>query len=153
MRQQSVAAIVQEHWQTFGRNYYSRHDYENLESDRAHALISNLHNLMPTLKGKQFRTHQVSYCDDFRYTDPVDGSVTTQQGIRLGFTNGSRIVFRLSGTGTEGATLRVYLERYEPNTGNHTLNPQVALKDLIAIAEEVAQIHTFTARAIPTVIT
>ena len=153
VRQQSVAAIVQQHWQTFGRNYYSRHDYENLESDRAHALINHLHKLMPTLKGKQFRTHQVSHCDDFSYTDPVDGSVSTHQGIRLGFNNGSRIVFRLSGTGTEGATLRVYLERYEPNVGNHALNPQTALKDLIAIAAEVAQIHTFTNRSTPTVIT
>ena len=153
VRQQSVAAIVQQHWQTFGRNYYSRHDYENLESDRAHALINHLHKLMPTLKGKQFRSHQVSHCDDFSYTDPVDGSVSTHQGIRLNFTNGSRIVFRLSGTGTEGATLRVYLERYEPNVGNHALNPQTALKDLIAIAAEVAQIHTFTNRSTPTVIT
>ena len=153
VRQQSVAAIVQQHWQTFGRNYYSRHDYENLESDRAHALINHLHKLMPTLKGKQFRTHQVSHCDDFSYTDPVDGSVSSHQGIRLNFTNGSRIVFRLSGTGTEGATLRVYLERYEPNVGNHALNPQTALKDLIAIAAEVAQIHTFTNRSTPTVIT
>ena len=153
VRQQSVAAIVQQHWQTFGRNYYSRHDYENLESDRAHALINHLHKLMPTLKGKQFRSHQVSHCDDFSYTDPVDGSVSTHQGIRLGFTNGSRIVLRLSGTGTEGATLRVYLERYEPNVGNHALNPQTALKDLIAIAAEVAQIHAFTARSNPTVIT
>ena len=153
VRQQSVAAIVQQHWQTFGRNYYSRHDYENLESDRAHALINHLHKLMPTLKGKQFRSHQVSHCDDFSYTDPVDGSVSSHQGIRLNFTNGSRIVFRLSGTGTEGATLRVYLERYEPNVGNHALNPQTALKDLIAIAAEVAQIHTFTNRSTPTVIT
>ena len=153
VRQQSVAAIVQQHWQTFGRNYYSRHDYENLESDRAHALINHLHKLMPTLKGKQFRSHQVSHCDDFSYTDPVDGSVSTHQGIRLGFTNGSRIVLRLSGTGTEGATLRVYLERYEPNVGNHALNPQTALKDLIAIAAEVAQIHSFTDRSNPTVIT
>ena len=126
VRQQSVAAIVQQHWQTFGRNYYSRHDYENLESDRAHALINHLHKLMPTLKGKQFRSHQVSHCDDFSYTDPVDGSVSTHQGIRLNFTNGSRIVFRLSGTGTEGATLRVYLERSEPNVGHHALNPHTA---------------------------
>ena len=153
VRQQSVAAIVQEHWQIFGRNYYSRHDYENLESDRAHALIQNLHNLMSTLRGKQFRTHQVSDCDDFSYTDPVDGSVSAQQGIRLGFTNGSRIVFRLSGTGTQGATLRVYLECYEPNAAHHALNPQIALKDLIDIAEEIAQIHTFTNRSTPTVIT
>ncbi|MEX0270823.1 alpha-D-glucose phosphate-specific phosphoglucomutase [Leptolyngbyaceae cyanobacterium UHCC 1019] len=153
VRQQSVAAIVQEHWQMFGRNYYTRHDYENLESDRAHALIQNLQSLMPTLRGKQFRSYQVSGCDDFSYTDPVDGSISAQQGIRLSFTNGSRIVFRLSGTGTQGATLRVYLERYEPNAAHHRLNPQAALKDLIAIAAEVAQIHAFTARATPTVIT
>jgi phosphoglucomutase len=153
VRQQSVAAIVEEHWHTFGRNYYARHDYENLERDRAHALVSHLHQIMPTLKGKQFRSHQVSHCDDFSYTDPVDGSVSSHQGIRLCFTNGSRIVFRLSGTGTQGATLRVYLERYEPNAGNHGLNPQAALKDLTAIAEDVAQIYPFTARSSPTVIT
>ncbi|MBM0743974.1 alpha-D-glucose phosphate-specific phosphoglucomutase [Phormidium sp. CLA17] len=153
VRQQSIAEIVQEHWHTFGRNYYSRHDYENLESDRAHALMDNLHGILPTLKGKQFRSQQVSYCDDFTYTDPVDGSVSSHQGIRLGFTNGSRIIFRLSGTGTQGATLRVYLERYEQNAAYHQLDPQVALRDLIDIAEEVAQIRTFTSRATPTVVT
>jgi phosphoglucomutase len=153
VRQQSVAEIVQDHWQTFGRNYYARHDYENLESDRAHDLVSHLHRLMPNLRGKQFRSYQVSDCDDFSYIDPVDGSISTQQGIRLRFTNGSRIVFRLSGTGTQGATLRVYLERYEQNPANHGLNPQVALRDLIEIAVEIAQIYTFTARTSPTVIT
>jgi phosphoglucomutase len=153
VRQQSVSAIVQEHWQTFGRNYYSRHDYEEVDSDRAHALIEHLQTLMPTLVSKQFRSYQVSYCDDFSYVDPVDRSLSTGQGIRLGFTNGSRIVFRLSGTGTQGATLRVYLESYEPNSDKHSLDPQVALKDLIDIAEEVAQIHAFTTRSTPTVIT
>ncbi len=152
-RQQSVEAIVKEHWQTYGRNYYSRHDYEGVESDRAQALVAALHDQMPTLKGKQFGSYTVDYCDDFSYVDPVDGSISQNQGIRIGFTDGSRIVFRLSGTGTQGATVRVYLESYEPNAANHNLNPQVALKDLIAIAEEVAQIRHFTAMNQPTVIT
>ncbi|EKQ67437.1 phosphoglucomutase [Leptolyngbyaceae cyanobacterium JSC-12] len=152
-RQQSVEAIVKEHWQTYGRNYYSRHDYEGVESDRAQALVAALHDQMPTLKGKQFGSYTVDYCDDFSYVDPVDGSISQNQGIRIGFTDGSRIVFRLSGTGTQGATVRVYLESYEPNAANHNLDPQVALKDLIAIAEEVAQIRHFTAMNQPTVIT
>ncbi|MBF2027750.1 MAG: alpha-D-glucose phosphate-specific phosphoglucomutase [Oscillatoriales cyanobacterium C42_A2020_001] len=152
-RQQSVEAIVKEHWQTYGRNYYSRHDYEGVESDRANSLVAALHEQMPSLKGKQFGSYTVDYCDDFSYTDPVDGSVSKNQGIRIGFTDGSRIVFRLSGTGTQGATVRVYLESYEPNAANHGLDPQVALKDLISIAEEVAQIRHFTAMNQPTVIT
>lgn len=152
-RQQSVEAIVKEHWQTYGRNYYSRHDYEGVESDRANSLVAALHEQMPTLKGKQFGSYIVDYCDDFSYTDPVDGSVSKNQGIRIGFADGSRIVFRLSGTGTQGATVRVYLESYEPNAANHNFDPQVALKDLIAIAEEVAQIRHFTAMNQPTVIT
>ncbi|NJP10335.1 MAG: alpha-D-glucose phosphate-specific phosphoglucomutase [Leptolyngbyaceae cyanobacterium RU_5_1] len=153
VRQQSVEQIVREHWQTYGRNYYSRHDYEGVESDRANALVTDLRAAMPTLKGKQFGGYQVDYCDDFSYTDPVDGSVSQKQGIRLGFTDGSRIVFRLSGTGTQGATLRVYLESYESNPAHHNRDPQVALRDLIAIAEQVAQIRQFTGMEQPTVIT
>jgi len=153
VRKQSVEEIVKEHWQTYGRNYYSRHDYEAVDSDRANSLVENLYAQMPTLAGKTFGSYQVSYCDDFSYTDPVDGSVSTKQGIRIGFTDGSRIVFRLSGTGTQGATLRVYLESYEPNATNHHLDPQVALKDLIGIAEEVAQIRHYTQMDKPTVIT
>ncbi|HEY9613224.1 alpha-D-glucose phosphate-specific phosphoglucomutase [Allocoleopsis sp.] len=153
VRKQSVKQIVQEHWQTYGRNYYSRHDYEAVDSDRAATLMNNLHSLLPNLKGKQFGSYEVDYADDFSYTDPVDGSVSKNQGVRIGFTDGSRIVFRLSGTGTQGATLRVYLESYEPNIAKHNLDPQQALGDLIAIADELAQIRTLTGMDKPTVIT
>ncbi|MBV9385979.1 MAG: hypothetical protein JOZ78_06090 [Chroococcidiopsidaceae cyanobacterium CP_BM_ER_R8_30] len=145
--------IVREHWQTYGRNYYSRHDYEGVDSDRAHALLDELRSLAPTLKGKHFGRYEVEYGDDFSYHDPVDGSTSEHQGIRIGFTDGSRIVLRLSGTGTHGATLRVYLESYEPDPAKHDLEPQQALADLIAIADEIAQIRNHTARERPTVIT
>ncbi|HIK57325.1 MAG TPA: alpha-D-glucose phosphate-specific phosphoglucomutase [Synechococcales cyanobacterium M55_K2018_004] len=153
VRQESVEQIVREHWQTYGRNFYSRHDYEAVQSDRAHALVDYIHAQMPSLKGKTFGAYTVDYADDFSYTDPVDGSVSKNQGIRIGFTDGSRIVFRLSGTGTQGATLRLYLESYEPNIAKHHLDPQVALGDLIAIAEEIAQIKHYTGMEKPTVIT
>jgi phosphoglucomutase len=153
VRQQSVEQIVREHWQTYGRNYYSRHDYEEVESDRANTLMENLRASLSGLKGKHFGQYQVDYSDDFSYTDPVDGSVSQKQGIRIGFTDGSRIVFRLSGTGTQGATLRVYLESYEPDAAKQNLDPQQALAELIAIADEIAQIRTLTGREKPTVIT
>lgn len=153
VKQQSVEEIVQEHWKTYGRNYYSRHDYEAVESDRANALMTNLRNALPDMKGKQLGSYTVDYADDFSYTDPVDGSVSEKQGVRIGFTDGSRIVFRLSGTGTKGATLRVYLESYEPNPAKHDVDPQTALKPLIDIAEEVAQIKSCTGMDEPTVIT
>lgn len=152
-RQQSVEQIVREHWQSYGRNYYSRHDYEAVDSDRAQTLMENLHQLMPTLQGKIFGRYEVEFSDDFSYTDPIDGSVSQNQGVRVGFTDGSRMVFRLSGTGTRGATLRVYLESYEAAVGKQSLDPQIALKDLIAIAEEVARIRELTGREQPTVIT
>ena len=153
VRQQSVEQIVREHWQTYGRNYYSRHDYEGVESDRANSLMNSLRALIPTMKGKHFGQFEVEYGDDFSYTDPVDGSISQKQGIRIGFTDGSRIVFRLSGTGTQGATLRVYIESYEPDSTKHDLEPQQALADLIAIADEIAQIRTVTGMDQPTVIT
>ncbi len=153
VRGQSVEAIVREHWQTYGRNYYSRHDYEEVESDQAHTLIDNLRAKLGDLKGQKFGSYEVDYADDFAYTDPVDGSLSQKQGIRIGFTDGSRIVFRLSGTGTQGATLRLYLESYEPDSAKHDQDTQVALGDLIAIAEEVAQIKSLTGRDRPTVIT
>jgi len=153
VRQQSVEQIVQEHWQTYGRNYYSRHDYEEIQTEPANTLIERLRSLLPTLKGKQFGNYQVEYSDDFSYTDPVDGSVSDQQGVRIGFTDGSRIVVRLSGTGTQGATLRVYLESYEPDPSKHDLDPQVALASLITIVQEIAQIRELTGREQPTVIT
>lgn len=153
VRQQPVAEIVREHWQIYGRNYYSRHDYEEVATERANQLIAHIYEQMSTLKGKQFGAYEVDFCDDFSYTDPIDGSVSTKQGIRIGFTDGSRIVFRLSGTGTKGATLRVYLESYEPNIAKHNLDPQQALGELIAIADEIAQIRNFTGMDKPTVIT
>jgi phosphoglucomutase len=153
VRQQPVEQIVREHWQMFGRNFYSRHDYEEVASDRAKALVDHVQAQMPTLPGKTFGSYTVEYADNFSYTDPVDGSVSQNQGIRIGFTDGSRLILRLSGTGTKGATLRLYLESYEPNIAKHTLDPQVALGDLIAIAEEIAQIKEYTGMDKPTVIT
>ncbi|CAN1213321.1 alpha-D-glucose phosphate-specific phosphoglucomutase [Tumidithrix helvetica PCC 7403] len=153
VRQQSVEQIVRDHWQTYGRNYYSRHDYEAVNSSRADTLMENLLKIMPTLKGQSFGRYEVEYSDDFSYTDPIDGSDSQHQGIRIGFTDGSRIVFRLSGTGTRGETLRVYMESYEPDPAHQNLDPQIALKELIALADEVARIHELTGMAEPTVIT
>ncbi|MGE5505268.1 MAG: alpha-D-glucose phosphate-specific phosphoglucomutase [Actinomycetota bacterium] len=150
-RKESVAAIVKAHWATFGRNIYSRHDYEGIDTGAANGLMDHLRGL--GLAGKQLGAYTVALHDDFAYTDPVDGSVSTKQGVRIIFTDGSRIVFRLSGTGTEGATLRVYLERYEPDPARQDQDPQAALADLIAIAGEVAEIEKRTGRKQPTVIT
>jgi len=153
VRSESVEQIVRSHWQTYGRNFYSRRDYEAVDAERASELMVRLGQLAPELKGKQFGQYQVEYTDDFSYTDPVDESVSQHQGIRIGFTDGSRIVFRLSGTGTQGATLRVYIESYEPDETKHNLDTQEALAPLIAVADEVAQIRSFTQREAPTVIT
>jgi phosphoglucomutase len=152
-RQQSVEAIVKEHWQLYGRNFYSRHDYEGVDSDRANTLIDSLRNKFADLPSQKFGNYEVAFCDDFSYTDPVDGSISSKQGVRIGFTDDSRIVFRLSGTGTEGATLRLYVESYEPNIAKHSLDTQEALKELIEIADQIAQIKTLTGRDRPTVIT
>ena len=153
VRQESVEDIVRNHWQTYGRNYYSRHDYEEVETEKANQLVDQLQAILPNLKGKQYGSYQVEYSDNFSYTDPVDNSISNNQGIRIGFTDGSRIVLRLSGTGTKGATLRVYLESYEPDPTKHNLDPQEALGELITIADEIAQIKTITGRQKPTVIT
>lgn len=153
VRKQSVEAIVREHWARFGRNYYSRHDYEEIDSANAEALMEALRGKLATLGGQAFGDYHVRHADDFSYTDPIDGSVSSHQGIRLLFSNGSRIVFRLSGTGTSGATLRVYLEKYDADARNHDQDPQEALSALIGIAEEVAQIRHYTGRTTPTVIT
>ncbi|MBX9634512.1 MAG: alpha-D-glucose phosphate-specific phosphoglucomutase [Magnetospirillum sp.] len=150
-RGQPVAEIVREHWAKYGRNYYSRHDYEGIDTDSANGLMEALRKM--SLKGRKLGAYTVAFNDDFAYTDPVDGSVSTKQGIRIVFEDGSRIVFRLSGTGTEGATLRVYIERYEPDSTKHDLDPQEALSDLIDIAGELAEIEAWTGREQPTVIT
>ncbi len=152
-KRQSVADIVQEHWQKFGRDIYSRHDYEAVDSDIANAMLADLRSLLPTLTGQSFGEYQVSYADEFSYQDPIDGSVSSQQGIRIGFKNGSRIVFRLSGTGTVGATLRIYVERFEADADKHNVDAQLALAQLIDLAEQFCQVKQRTGRTEPTVIT
>ena len=150
---ESVEAIVKDHWKTYGRNYYSRHDYEEVAKEPATKLMERLREMTSTMADKQFGDYTVKYADDFSYTDPVDSSVSEKQGIRIGFTDGSRIVFRLSGTGTKGATLRLYVESYEPDASKHNLDTQQALKPLIDLAQEIAQIKEYTQRDEPTVIT
>jgi phosphoglucomutase len=144
---------VHEHWRTFGRNFYSRHDYEGIDSAAAAQLMRELRAQLPKLARERIGSYEVAFADDFAYTDPVDGSMTEGQGIRIGFTDGSRIVFRLSGTGTEGATLRVYLERFEPDPSKHECGTQEVLGDLIGIAQHLAGIEKRTGRAEQTVIT
>lgn len=153
VRQQSVAEIVTEHWQRFGRNYYTRHDYEAVELAGAEGLMERLRGMLPNLPGQTLGDQTVSYADDFTYIDPIDGSRSEHQGIRIGFDSGARIVFRLSGTGTEGATLRVYLEYYEPDPARHHQDTQTAMQPLIDIARELAQITARTGRTAPDVVT
>ena len=148
-RRQSVAEIVRAHWREYGRNYYSRHDYEEVDAEAANGLMTALRAQLPSLVGQ----HGIGMADDFSYDDPVDGSRTTKQGIRLIFADGARIIYRLSGTGTAGATLRVYIERYEPDAHRHDIDTQQALSDLIALSRSIAQIEQRTGRAAPTVIT
>lgn len=152
-RKQSVDEIVRDHWANYGRNYYSRHDYEEVDSDGAHALIAALRDRLPALKGKSFGALSVKDADDFAYHDPVDGSDSRHQGLRVMFADGSRIVYRLSGTGTAGATLRVYIERYEPDPAKQFVETQQALGDLVSLSRELADIERYTGRATPSVIT
>ena len=153
VRGESVESILRDHWRTYGRNYYSRHDYEGVDSAAANALMAHLRESLATLPGRTIEGATIASADDFAYTDPVDGSVSTAQGIRIGLQDGSRIVFRLSGTGTEGATLRVYLERYEPDASRHATPTQAALAPLIVLADRLAGIRERTGRTQPTVIT
>ena len=151
---QSVEQLVRAHWARFGRHYYSRHDWEGIATERADALMAALRAKLPSLPAQSFGPNLVlSKADDFAYHDPVDGSASTRQGVRLLFEGGSRVVFRLSGTGTEGATLRVYLERFESDPSRHDLPPQEALADLIALADDVAGIRQHSGQDAPTVIT
>ena len=153
VRGESVAAIMADHWRRFGRNYYARHDYEGLEAAAAERLMAELRASLPTLPGRALGPLAIATADEFAYHDPVDGSVSRGQGLRLIFEGGSRIVFRLSGTGTEGATLRVYLERYEPASGLLDQDPTVALEELVGAAESLAHIVHHTGRTEPSVIT
>lgn len=149
----SVAQIAEEHWARFGRNYYARHDYEAIATDKANALMAALEASLSGLPGQSFGPLTVAAADQFAYTDPVDGSVSRNQGVRVMFACGSRIVFRLSGTGTEGATLRVYLERYEAPDGTLDAATPAMLADLIAAAEAIAGIAAHTGRTAPDVVT
>ncbi|RJT24756.1 alpha-D-glucose phosphate-specific phosphoglucomutase [Chakrabartia godavariana] len=153
VRKISVAELAAEHWARFGRNYYARHDYEALPTEAANALIDELTAALPTLPGKAFGPLVVETADSFSYDDPVDGSVSRNQGLRILFLGGSRVVFRLSGTGTEGATLRVYLERYEPADGRLDEATPAMLADLIAAADAIAGIARHTGRTAPDVVT
>jgi phosphoglucomutase len=153
IRQQTVAQILDSHWQEYGRNFYTRHDYEAIPLEKAQALMQHLENQLPQLAGKQFNGRTVSYADNFSYRDPVDNSVAEKQGIRIGFEGGDRIIFRLSGTGTEGATLRVYIESYQPDQNKQHEDTQQALAGLIELADSLAMITDLTGRTAPTVIT
>jgi phosphoglucomutase len=148
-----VGTIVREHWARFGRNYYSRHDYEAVEAAAADAMMTALRARLPALAGQTLGSYRVALADDFVYTDPVDKSVATRQGIRIIMSDGSRIVFRLSGTGTEGATIRLYLERYEADPARHDIDTQEALAELAAIADQVSQLRQRTGRMQPSVVT
>jgi phosphoglucomutase len=152
-RRISVLDLVREHWRTYGRNYYTRHDYEAIDLTAAKGLMAALRDATATLPGKSFGALKVEAADDFAYHDPVDGSDAADQGIRVMFEGGSRIVYRLSGTGTVGATLRVYIEHYEEPSGKLDQDTQAALADLIALSRSLADIEKRTGRKEPTVIT
>ena len=149
----SVAEIADDHWRKFGRNYYARHDYEGIDTEIAQSMMRDLVASLGDLSGRTFGTLTISAADQFDYTDPVDGSVSRNQGVRIFFEGGARIVFRLSGTGTEGATLRIYLERYEPPTGKLDAEVQPMLAELAAAAGELTDLAARTGRKQPDVIT
>ena len=153
VRKMSVAEIMQDHWQTYGRNYYSRHDYEAIETDTANALVTDLRAKLPDLPGQTIQGRTIATADDYTYHDPVDGSVSEHQGIRVIFDDGARFVIRLSGTGTSGATLRLYLESLELDPANFDRDPQDALAGIIGAAEEIAGIKARTGRDGPDVTT
>jgi phosphoglucomutase len=151
----TVADIVKEHWRQFGKNFFTRYDYEECTTEGGNAMMAHLNKIIsdPSTKGKKFGNYTVAGCDDFEYRDPIDGSVSRNQGIRFIFEDGSRIIYRLSGTGSTGATIRVYIDQFEPDPAKHNIDTQDALKDLITIALELSQLQKFTGREKPTVIT
>ena len=152
-RKQSVAEIVAEHWRAYGRNFYTRHDYEGLDIDLANTLIADLRAKLASLPGTETDAGAIEKADAFTYHDPVDGSLSEHQGLRILFADGSRIVYRLSGTGTEGATLRVYLERFEADPAKFSVSISTAVKSLIDVSDRIAEITMRTGRTMPTVIT
>jgi phosphoglucomutase len=149
----SVQDIVQEHWRQYGRNYYSRYDYEEVDAQAAKDLMAHLVAQQANVVGKQLGNFTVAAADEFGYEDVFDKSVTRNQGIRFMFTDGSRFVFRLSGTGSSGATIRLYLEQYKSPSDDHSIATATALQDLISVALELSQITKFTGRERPSVIT
>ncbi|KAF5190220.1 Phosphoglucomutase protein [Thalictrum thalictroides] len=150
----SVSDVVKQHWATYGRNFFSRYDYEECESEGANKMMSYLRDLVLKSKGgEKYGSYALQFADDFTYTDPVDGSVASKQGVRFVFTDGSRIIFRLSGTGSAGATVRIYTEQFEPDVSKHDEDAQIALKPLIDLALSVSKLKEFTGREKPTVIT
>jgi len=153
VRKQSVRDILEAHWARFGRNYYSRHDFEAIPTEKADAMMAALRAKLSALPGTGIEGLVVEAADDFAYTDPVDGSVSLKQGVRVLFQGGSRFVMRLSGTGTEGATLRLYLERYAPGPEGLGEDPQAALAPIIRAAHDIAGIEGFTGRNAPDVVT
>ncbi|MDC9727895.1 MAG: alpha-D-glucose phosphate-specific phosphoglucomutase [Methyloprofundus sp.] len=152
-REQSVQEIVNEHWQTYGRDIYCRHDYEAVDSTIANGIMDHLRSQLATLPTQSFKQYTVQYADQFSYHDSVDQSISQHQGIRIGFTDGSRIIFRLSGTGTVGATLRIYIEKYEPDSSKQQQEPQLALAELIELAEQFCEVKKRSGRTEPSVIT
>lgn len=152
-RTASVEEIVRAHWSRFGRDYYMRHDYEALAAQPAREIMDDLRARALTLAGSRVAGREVAFADDFSYTDPVDGSVTTGQGVRIGFVDGARLVFRLSGTGTEGATLRIYLESFEPDPAKQSGEVGEVLAPLVHVAQELTRLRERTGRDAPTVIT
>lgn len=152
-RGESVADIVQQHWRQYGRDYYTRHDYEAVASDSAQSLIEALRQQVDSLAGQRLGSYEIEFADDFSYTDPVDGSTSQQQGLRILMRGGARIIYRLSGTGTEGATLRVYIEGHETDPAKQSEDPQTALGELISLAGQLAGIEHYTGRSSPDVVT
>ena len=153
VRKESVKDIVEEHWARFGRNYYTRHDYEAVDSDIAKTLVADLRGKLDLLPGLRVNKLKIEKADDFAYHDPIDHSVSEHQGIRIYFEGGARVVLRLSGTGTSGATIRIYIERYEADTAKHNLDTQETLAVLIDAAEQITQVKKRSGRTEPSVIT
>lgn len=153
VERRSVKELMQAHWAEFGRNYYSRHDYEEVAREGADALFADLRGRLADLPGTQVAGLQIAEADEFTYHDPVDHSVSEHQGMRIIFTDGSRGVLRLSGTGTKGATVRVYLERYVDGAGDHGQDVQTALQPIIEAVQQITGIAAHTGRDAPSIIT
>lgn len=153
VKQDSIKQIVQLHWSRFGRNYYTRHDYEAVDAERATELMDRLEGKLDALIGTAPDGLSIQSADNFAYTDPVDGSISTKQGLRILFENGARIIYRLSGTGTQGATLRIYIEAYEQAASKQEQDTQQALAPYIQLALELAQVEHYTGMNKATVIT